>query len=150
MAWPAHARVRGLMTRQKAMADHIQRVAPLFKKWAAEGLSLRAMAEELNARGIPRVHGGTDWAHSTVKTICVRLGIETQYRIITPSRRVAARVAALEADNARLRKRNGELQRALLAAQRTITRARADAAYVTELETEIVELRSRLAPRRDV
>ena len=63
---------RSLQTR-KAQADaHAATVAPMLQEFQRKGLSLRAMAEELNARGVQTARGGK-WHAATVRNAMGRV-----------------------------------------------------------------------------
>jgi DNA invertase Pin-like site-specific DNA recombinase len=49
-----------------------QRVLSLIGQLRAGGLSLRAIAAELTARGIPTKEGETEWVHTTIARIVKR------------------------------------------------------------------------------
>lgn len=57
---------------RKAKADaHAATVRPILEDYQRKGMSLRAMAEELNRRGMPTARGG-DWHAATVRNALQR------------------------------------------------------------------------------
>ena len=60
------ARMNGRSVGRPAVADNpdlSQRIAAM----RAEGMTLQAIADQLNAEGVPTVRGGTKWRHSSVQ-----------------------------------------------------------------------------------
>lgn len=63
---PAESAARGRQTIAAQLATHRARVRPLAEEMRAGGLSLRAIAGELNRRSIPTAHGRR-WEAATVR-----------------------------------------------------------------------------------
>jgi len=47
-------------------------------QWAAAGASLGAVAQHLNATGVPTAHGGARWYPSTVRGVLRSLDVASQ------------------------------------------------------------------------
>jgi DNA invertase Pin-like site-specific DNA recombinase len=69
---PAPSLERGRATRAAKLEAHRQSIAPLVKHLRDEGRSLRAIAAELNARGIPTARRGNKWHPETVANVLER------------------------------------------------------------------------------
>ena len=63
---------RSIATRKADADAHAATVAPLLRDYQRKGLSLRQMAEELNARAIPTARGG-QWHAATVRNALQRV-----------------------------------------------------------------------------
>jgi DNA invertase Pin-like site-specific DNA recombinase len=60
------ARRKGRSTGRPAVADHPDLKQRILQMRAA-GMTLQAIADQLNAEGVPTVRGGTEWRHSSVQ-----------------------------------------------------------------------------------
>ena len=63
---------RSIATRKGKANAHAATVAPILEDYQRKGLSLRQMAEELNARAIPTARGG-QWHATTVRNTLQRV-----------------------------------------------------------------------------
>ena len=63
---------RSIATRKADADAHAATVAPILEDYQRKGLSLRQMAEELNARAIPTARGG-QWHAATVRNALQRV-----------------------------------------------------------------------------
>lgn len=83
------ARMNGRSVGRPAVADDpglSQRIAAM----RAEGMTLQAIADQLNAEGVPTVRGGTKWRHSSVQAAAGYRRGEQSTRETVQSRPVAA------------------------------------------------------------
>jgi DNA invertase Pin-like site-specific DNA recombinase len=83
------ARMNGKSVGRPAVADNpdlSQRIAAM----RAEGMTLQAIADQLNAEGVPTVRGGTKWRHSSVQAAAGYRRGEQSTRESVNSRAVAA------------------------------------------------------------
>ncbi len=73
---PVSSLARGRATLMKQTDERHANVRPLIKDLQAQGIGLRAIARELNRRGIPTARG-MKWAHATVAAVLQRDGKDT-------------------------------------------------------------------------
>jgi Recombinase len=105
----ASAHGRGLGFAAKRAADEHARLLPIFRRLiAAAVFSERALAAELNRRGIRGARGGR-WHRGTVRAVLLRLGLITVRRgrvnmRLAHKRAADARASVLAATIRRLRK----------------------------------------------
>jgi DNA invertase Pin-like site-specific DNA recombinase len=83
------ARMNGRSVGRPAVADNpdlSQRIAAM----RAEGMTLQAIADQLNAEGVPTVRGGAKWRHSSVQAAAGYRRVGRSGREAVMSRPVAA------------------------------------------------------------
>jgi transposase len=72
--------VHGALAGKRAADSRAAALASTIRKLLADGLAQRALADELNRRGIPTALGGS-WHYTTVWRMLRRLGLKTKGRI---------------------------------------------------------------------
>jgi hypothetical protein len=68
--------VHGALAGKRAADSRAAALASTIRKLLADGLAQRALADELNRRGIPAATGGS-WHRNTVVRMLTRLGLRT-------------------------------------------------------------------------